>query len=231
MTLVVLMLMNVCTCNIQFHSPVRLLVQNLILCNSKRDTRICGKNLLLVPFFKFLWTFLFSTWLPRPRLEIWLWIGTYSYIVFLRLNFFRGQPPFFPRKREKNVICNLLSYFHERIFETVFRFHSQMLSSVGGECHDDNGDEFIDDRFANNGDGVALKYFVRDHMRKQYRSQGHCPIRIMTLSESKLLYPDVPHSWLCDGKLLRLLDAIHPGNYTIFQVIANFFQIFCSHNV
>lgn len=106
-----------------------------------------------------------------------------------------------------------------------------MLSSVGGECHDDNGDEFIDDRFANNGDGVALKYFVRDHMRKQYRSQGHCPIRIMTLSESKLLYPDVPHSWLCDGKLLRLLDAIHPGNYTIFQVITNFFQIFCSHNV
>lgn len=103
-----------------------------------------------------------------------------------------------------------------------------MLSSVGGECHDDNGDDFIDDRFANNGDGVALKYFVRDHMRKQYRSQGHCPIRIMTLSESKLLYPDVPHSWLCDGKLLRLLDAIHPGNYTIFQVI--FSPPICLHN-
>ncbi len=91
-----------------------------------------------------------------------------------------------------------------------------MLSNVS-DCIDDNGDDFLsDDRFANNS-GVELKYFMRQHT-KCFRGRGQMPIRIMTLSESKLLYPDVPHSWLCDGKLLRLLDSTHPGNYTIFQV-------------
>ncbi|XP_039299530.1 lysine-specific demethylase 3B isoform X2 [Nilaparvata lugens] len=43
------------------------------------------------------------------------------------------------------------------------------------------------------------------------------PLRIMTLSESSLFYPDVPHLWLCDGKLLQLLVADNPGNHSIFQ--------------
>lgn len=47
--------------------------------------------------------------------------------------------------------------------------------------------------------------------------QRYLPIRIMTLSASTRLYPDVPHSWLCDGKLLRLLDPTHAGNLNIFQ--------------
>lgn len=78
------------------------------------------------------------------------------------------------------------------------------------------------DSFINgSGNSVELKYFVRRHIiqsRHNRRREGQLPIRIMTLSESKLLYPDVPHAWLCDGKLLRLLDPCHPGNYTIFQV-------------
>lgn len=32
-----------------------------------------------------------------------------------------------------------------------------------------------------------------------------------------MLYPDVKHNWLCDGKLLRLLDPIHPSNYKMFN--------------
>lgn len=43
------------------------------------------------------------------------------------------------------------------------------------------------------------------------------PIRVMSLNESKLLYPDTPHSWLCDGKLLRLHDPMNPNNYKMFQ--------------
>jgi lysine-specific demethylase 3 len=39
----------------------------------------------------------------------------------------------------------------------------------------------------------------------------------MTLTESKQLYPDIPHAWLCDGKLLRLLDSSNPNNYRVFQ--------------
>lgn len=40
----------------------------------------------------------------------------------------------------------------------------------------------------------------------------------MTLEESQELYPDNPHTWLCDGKLLRLLDPNNPSNYELFQV-------------
>lgn len=38
-----------------------------------------------------------------------------------------------------------------------------------------------------------------------------------TLTESSFLYPDVPHSWLCDGKLLRLHGPSDKGNFKIFQ--------------
>ncbi|XP_071828267.1 uncharacterized protein [Apostichopus japonicus] len=38
-----------------------------------------------------------------------------------------------------------------------------------------------------------------------------------TLTESSFLYPDVPHSWLCDGKLLRLHEPSNKGNFKIFQ--------------
>lgn len=38
-----------------------------------------------------------------------------------------------------------------------------------------------------------------------------------TLTESSFLFPDVPHSWLCDGKLLRLHEPGNKGNFKIFQ--------------
>ncbi|KAL5022479.1 hypothetical protein ScPMuIL_001634 [Solemya velum] len=43
------------------------------------------------------------------------------------------------------------------------------------------------------------------------------PILIHNLTETSVLYPDVPHSWLCDGRLLRLHDPKHKGNFRIFQ--------------
>ncbi|KYM79539.1 Lysine-specific demethylase 3B [Atta colombica] len=61
-----------------------------------------------------------------------------------------------------------------------------------------------------------LKHFVRRYKWTQ-RGREPLPIRIMTGTESRSLYPDVPHSWLCDGKLLRLSDPNNPNNYRIFQ--------------
>ncbi|XP_044259343.1 lysine-specific demethylase 3A [Tribolium madens] len=61
-----------------------------------------------------------------------------------------------------------------------------------------------------------LKHFLRRY-NWQAKGRAPLPIRIMTLTESKMLYPDVPHSWLCDGKLLRLSDSTHKDNYKIFQ--------------
>lgn len=92
----------------------------------------------------------------------------------------------------------------------------------------DNAYDDLSDRFLNGSNNIELKYFVRNHC-KQTRGREGMPIRIMTLSESKSLYPDVPHSWLCDGKLLRLLDSDHPGNYLIFQV-SRWFTMRCFGN-
>ena len=43
------------------------------------------------------------------------------------------------------------------------------------------------------------------------------PILIHNLTETSVLYPDVPHSWLCNGRLLRLHDPRHKGNLNIFM--------------
>ncbi|CAH0391977.1 unnamed protein product [Bemisia tabaci] len=62
--------------------------------------------------------------------------------------------------------------------------------------------------------GGELEHFKR---RSNFRHREHLPPRLWTLLESKNLYPDVPHLWLCEGKLLRLLDSNHSGNASIFQ--------------
>lgn len=48
------------------------------------------------------------------------------------------------------------------------------------------------------------------------KSVRFMPSRVMLMTQSKALYPGVPHTWLCDGKLLRLLDPMNPGNYKVF---------------
>lgn len=45
------------------------------------------------------------------------------------------------------------------------------------------------------------------------------PPRAMTLTHSTMLAPGVPHEWLCDGKLLRLTNAMHPDNRILFQEV------------
>ncbi len=62
-----------------------------------------------------------------------------------------------------------------------------------------------------------LRYFVRKY--KEGLIRNDLPLRIMTLTDSQALYPDVKHIWLCDGKLLRLTDPLNPSNYRIFQVL------------
>ncbi|CAD6991782.1 unnamed protein product [Ceratitis capitata] len=45
------------------------------------------------------------------------------------------------------------------------------------------------------------------------------PPRAMTLTYSTMLAPGVPHEWLCDGKLLRLTNAMHPDNRILYQEV------------
>ncbi|ALC47088.1 JHDM2, partial [Drosophila busckii] len=45
------------------------------------------------------------------------------------------------------------------------------------------------------------------------------PPLAMTLARSTQLAPGVPHEWLCDGKLLRLTDPMHPDNRVLYQEV------------
>ncbi|XP_060860355.1 lysine-specific demethylase 3A-like isoform X4 [Metopolophium dirhodum] len=64
----------------------------------------------------------------------------------------------------------------------------------------------------------ALKHFVRK--KNKYLKtipREPLPPRVMTLAESREFFPNNPHTWLCDGKLLRLLDPEDPTNCDMFQ--------------
>lgn len=67
-----------------------------------------------------------------------------------------------------------------------------------------------------------MKHFVRSKSkRSRVIPNNQLPPRTMSLAESRLIYPNNPHTWLCDGKLLRLLDSDDPTNYSIFRVCFN----------
>lgn len=56
-----------------------------------------------------------------------------------------------------------------------------------------------------------------DLISNQPRRNRYLPIRVMTMALSQELYPNVQHMWLCEGKLLRLLDPMNANNLKIFQ--------------
>lgn len=65
----------------------------------------------------------------------------------------------------------------------------------------------------------TMKHFVR--RKNKYINtifRDPLPPRVMTLEESRELFPNNPHVWLCDGKLLRLLDPENTTNSDLFQV-------------
>ncbi|XP_058446850.1 uncharacterized protein LOC131427559 isoform X2 [Malaya genurostris] len=48
----------------------------------------------------------------------------------------------------------------------------------------------------------------------EFQNKGE---RVIDLEESLKLYPNVEHQWLCNGRLLRLLDPLNDDNYTTFH--------------
>lgn len=70
---------------------------------------------------------------------------------------------------------------------------------------------------------MELKHFSkrRNDAFKTVLTREALPPRIMVLCESEKSYPDIPHSWLCSGKLLRLHDPTNANNYKLFQVLSS----------
>ncbi|KXJ79431.1 hypothetical protein RP20_CCG026209 [Aedes albopictus] len=64
-------------------------------------------------------------------------------------------------------------------------------------------------------DDVQIMEYNR-YMKKgiEFQNKGE---RVMTLKESEKLYPNVAHQWLCNGRLLRLLDPLNDNNYNTFH--------------
>ena len=64
---------------------------------------------------------------------------------------------------------------------------------------------------------VELLHFKRQAFETP-RIRQMLPVRTMIMADSERMYPEVPHSWLCNGRLLQLHDPINPGNSNLFQV-------------
>lgn len=90
---------------------------------------------------------------------------------------------------------NIQSFLHDFLNEFVF---------LTGQNSSDNLTD----------DVQILEY--NKYMKKsvEFQNKGE---RIMSSEESEKLYPNVAHQWLCNGRLLRLLDPLSDNNYTSFH--------------
>ncbi|GFR06494.1 lysine-specific demethylase 3A [Trichonephila clavata] len=61
-----------------------------------------------------------------------------------------------------------------------------------------------------------LLHFTRRFQRTK-SGRDLPPVRTCMLTESSLLYPEIPHLWLGTGKILLLKDPYHSGNMQLFQ--------------
>ncbi|XP_050081750.1 lysine-specific demethylase 3A-A [Anopheles aquasalis] len=92
----------------------------------------------------------------------------------------------------------------ERLHQFLSDFLNDFVFLSGQQQYDNPSNERL-----------ILEYNVRmKESKNQFRSKAE---RKMTLAVSKKLYPNVSHEWLCNGKLLRLLDPLDGNNYRTFH--------------
>ncbi|XP_031620510.1 lysine-specific demethylase 3A isoform X2 [Contarinia nasturtii] len=77
--------------------------------------------------------------------------------------------------------------------------------------------QLFDEMMADTLESTKKKEDKEDLISNQPRRNRYLPIRVMTMTLSQELYPNVEHMWLCEGKLLRLLDPTDVNNLKIFQ--------------
>ncbi|KFB52740.1 AGAP002682-PB-like protein [Anopheles sinensis] len=80
-------------------------------------------------------------------------------------------------------------------------------------------DDFVYLRGQNSSDSLTNERQLLEYNRQikdglKFRNKGE---RRMQQCNSSVLYPEVAHEWLCNGKLLRLLDPLDVRNYQSFH--------------
>ncbi|XP_053671219.1 lysine-specific demethylase 3A [Anopheles nili] len=96
-----------------------------------------------------------------------------------------------------------ISIQRERVQRFVLYFLDEFIFLKGHNSNDDLTNE-----------REIVEYNQSTNVGKMFRSKGE---RKMNLTESSSLYSDVAHEWLCNGKLLRLLDPLDVHNYSVFH--------------
>ena len=74
---------------------------------------------------------------------------------------------------------------------------------------------------------IPKKYVKNDNisMTQNEESEDHrkskepIPVRKMCSTVSQAQHGNVPHMWLCNGRLLVLIDPAHQRNINLFKVI------------
>ncbi|XP_065286956.1 lysine-specific demethylase 3B isoform X12 [Dermacentor albipictus] len=94
-----------------------------------------------------------------------------------------------------------------------------LIRPTGGSAKKSQVDEAVAttvEQTVGKKDEQQLVHFCRRFPCPQ-KGREVLPVRVCSLAETSLLYPKVPHSWLCDGKLLVLHEPRNKHNLTVFQ--------------
>uniref|UniRef100_A0A182JNM9 [histone H3]-dimethyl-L-lysine(9) demethylase n=1 Tax=Anopheles christyi TaxID=43041 RepID=A0A182JNM9_9DIPT len=113
------------------------------------------------------------------------------------------QPHMMSTRNQLNDFVECISIQRERVKQFVAEFLDEFIFLKGQHSSDDLSNERVI---------VDYNRSMKEGIR--YRNKGE---RKMNLVQSKTLYSTVAHEWLCNGKLLRLLNPLDVHNYRVFH--------------
>uniref|UniRef100_A0A6E8WC74 [histone H3]-dimethyl-L-lysine(9) demethylase n=1 Tax=Anopheles coluzzii TaxID=1518534 RepID=A0A6E8WC74_ANOCL len=114
------------------------------------------------------------------------------------------QPHMVSTRHQLNDFVECVSIQRERAKQFVAEFLDEFIFLKG----QNGSDDLVNDRAT-----VDYNRSMKEGAAR-YRNKSE---RRMNLVQSKTLYPDVAHDWLCNGRLLRLLDPLDVHNYRVFH--------------
>ena len=126
---------------------------------------------------------------------------------------YKRSPKIFPMKRKHKRVLSKKPNPLKTCIEAFFVDESET------EDEEDFGMSDLLDLWTQES-GIKTGVCLDFEEPKKYKEPGLgtlSPRHALSMQESSALSPDARHSWLCDGRLLQLYDAISPHNMALFQ--------------